>query len=272
MKIRAGVPVPYPKIRGDARFITYPCYAEVKIDGEANVYAKGMLMSKASGKIRTDFHVTNLLQQIVDDDTILFGELYWGEGKAGALYDFLSHANDDHLNFTIFDAVHPSIYKAPYEDRKEWIINNILNHKLWQYHSKHIWQYHSKHIGRVAITRPLYIKSKEELDTLIAENKAKGWEGLVIKEINSVLYTDHLIEQQILWTKIKHKYTGDYEVATIDPYQERMEVLVGSRKVGVKLVNKYKPFIKVGNIVEIEHQGVLSGGGLRHPAFFGKVK
>ena len=50
-----------------------------------------------------------------------------------------------------------------------------------------------------------------------------------------------------------------------------MEVVVGSKIVGCKLVNKYKPFVKIGDTVEIEHMGVLSGGGLRHPVYRGKV-
>ncbi|MDD5496765.1 MAG: hypothetical protein PHP46_06705, partial [Candidatus Omnitrophica bacterium] len=55
------------------------------------------------------------------------------------------------------------------------------------------------------------------------------------------------------------------------PAQERIEVLVhngaNSKPVGVKVMNKVKATLKVGDIVEIEHQGILSQGGLRHPVF-----
>ena len=57
-----------------------------------------------------------------------------------------------------------------------------------------------------------------------------------------------------------------------------MEVMVRSascplgRVVGVKLVDKYKSRVKIGDVVTIEHQGILSGGGLRHPVYIPKER
>ena len=45
---------------------------------------------------------------------------------------------------------------------------------------------------------------------------------------------------------------------------------VAGRGVGVKVCNKDKALLKVGDDVKIEHQGVLSNGGLRHPVFKGR--
>lgn len=270
MKYHQGTVIPpYPHI--DGKTWAYPCYAENKKDGEANIYSNGVLISKASGRIRYDCPITNLLSQIVDNDTILFGELHWEDGKAGALYDFLSHAFDDKLKFTIFDVHNPKwTENMSYEDRKEWLMTNIREHPIYKKNNYEV--------GTVRIPSPNYIENEAMLTELIQKNKDEGWEGLVIKQPDSLLYAiggKGIIVSQQHWVKIKHKTTGDYEVRSISPTQERMEVWVGDkvkgRTVGVKLVNKYKPFVNVGDIVEIEHQGVLSSGGLRHPTFLGKV-
>ena len=266
MNISIGVQSPpYPKIRGELHNVRFPCYTEIKLDGEANIYSNGMLISKASGKVRTGFAVTQLLAKIVDNNTIIFGELHWGDGKSGALYDFLSHATDDLLNFTIFDVHNPTLNNADYETRREWIITNILGHKLWSCDCQ------------VRITRPMFIEDIQALDKYIKDNKDDGWEGLVVKNKDSVLFSGSLIEVQSGWVKVKHKTTGDYEVKAIDPILERMDIEVPLpntnvlRLVGVKLVNKYKPYVAEGDWVEIEHQGQLTQGGLRHPNFMGKV-
>ena len=271
MKIAQGnMPCPYPLIRGDLSNVIFPCYAETKLDGESDVYSNNHLISKASGKIRTDCPITNTLNKIVPNTVILFGELHWGEGKAGALYDFLSHAKDDKLNFSIFDVFYPNSENQSYLDRREWLINNVLPKLKGQ--------------SQVNITKPYLIEDKEDLDDVIAKNKAEGWEGLVLKQGGGLLYAiGHGIIESQSWVKIKHTYTGDYEVMMIDPKLERMEVNVlrlglwqGQQKcslnlVGVKLVNKYKPLVSVGDIVEIEHMGVLAQGGLRHPTFKAKI-
>lgn len=266
MNIQVGTQSPpYPKIRGELHNIRFPCYTEIKLDGEANIYSNGMLISKASGKIRTGFAVTQTLAKIVDNNTIIFGELHWGDGKSGALYDFLSHATDDKLNFTIFDVHHPTLGIADYETRREWMIEHILGSKHWTCDCQ------------VRITRPMFIENRVALDKYIQDNRDDGWEGLVVKNKDSVLFSGSLIEVQQGWVKIKHKTTGDYEVIGIDPVLERMDICVPlpntnvNRTVGVKLVHKYKPHVAVGDWVEIEHQGQLTQGGLRHPNFMGKV-
>lgn len=258
----AGNIPPYPHI--DGKDVRFPCYAEVKLDGEANIYASGCLISKASGKIRTACPITNTLSKIVDKVTMLFGELHWEDGKAGALYDFLSHAKDDKLNFTIFDVYHPTLDGADYETRREWLISNILNNAIWKGQSRNVY-------GAVRVTRPMFIENLIELNELVKNNQQDEWEGLVTKNPKSILYSGGLRSSQTQWVKLKHKTTGDYQVINISTTQERMDIRVGHRECGVKLVNKYKPYVKVGDMVEIEHMGVLAAGGLRHPVFRGKV-
>ena len=71
------------------------------------------------------------------------------------------------------------------------------------------------------------------------------------------------------WVKMKKREMVQCEVWKIDPVLERIEVRVvgGSKDIGVKVPNKIKFKLNVGDLVEIEHMGVLSKGGLRHPCF-----
>jgi len=264
MQITTNQAIPsYPKIVGNEANISYPCYAEIKLDGEANVYYNESLTSKASGKIRRDFPVVRTLSWIMHEiglpNAMLFGELFWGEGKAGALYDFLSHQKDDNLRFCIFDIYDPTLDGKGYEERREAMIS-ILDSKAYADQDK------------VLMTKPHYLEVPNDLLALIASNKLQGWEGLVVKNKDSVLYANgSMIMNQTGWVKIKHKATGDYVVSHIDPIQERMDVNVNGRLVGCKLVNKYRPFVHVGDVVEITHMGILSNQGLRHPSFTGKI-
>ena len=74
---------------------------------------------------------------------------------------------------------------------------------------------------------------------------------------------------------MKKKDENGYHIVVIDPTRERIEVRVNSaihsRNVGVKVPNDVKKTLMIGQIARIEHQGILSGGGLRHPVFKGVV-
>ena len=67
------------------------------------------------------------------------------------------------------------------------------------------------------------------------------------------------------WVKLKHRRTADCKIHAIDPILERMDIEFRNRTVGCKLPHKYKSGVSVGDVVEIEHMGVLTGDGLRHP-------
>lgn len=255
MKVVSGSNIPaYPKIRGDLANIHYPCYLETKLDGEANVYFSGYLISKSSGKIRYDFPVTAHLKPQFDDKTVLFGELYWEEGMFGALYDLLSHANDKDLKYGIFDVGHQNIDGATYEERREWLLQRFTPTPFC----------------RMIDTQ--YCESRTELDAALKANKQNGYEGMVVKNADSILISNgQVIITQTGWVKLKHKFTDDCVLCSLDPTLERGEVqLQSGRTCGVKIVNKYKKHVKVGDVLEIEHQGILSGGSLRHPVYRGK--
>ena len=259
MKIAKGQVPPYPRIRGKMIDIRYPCYVEWKLDGEANVYHNSTLINKSSGKTRTDFPVTTLLEATFDVNTVLFGELYWADGKAGALYSLLSHAKDDALKFGVFDAIHPDIANANYEDRRAWLSDKFTNSPI---------KLSEKHVH---IIDAVYCETPDEVEAQVGDSKVLGYEGVVVKNVDSrLILNGRLIQQQLGWVKRKHIETVDVPITHIDEMLERMEIEYNGRKVGVKLNNKYKPSVKVGDVVEVEHMGVLNGGGLRHPVYRGK--
>jgi len=75
--------------------------AEIKLDGEFNylhIDKTGVSTVNKSGKVRSGW-----LKWEGTEHTTLIGELYYGAGKAGQLYDLLSHQDSDDLNFRAFD-------------------------------------------------------------------------------------------------------------------------------------------------------------------------
>ena len=244
MKISKQNPMPYPECRGST--ITYPCYAELKLDGELNWYDSGKLINK-SGKTRTDCPITNELSNCKD---ILIGELYLNYGRSGELYEFLKHQKSDNLLYCVFDIL---LRDLSYEDRREHLLGTV------------------KETDHVKIVPTWYIENKQELDELKQQLFNLNYEGLVVKRPQSRFRVGPLD-----WVKIKHKDQSDFTIKHVDPSQERAEVWVptpgGGSIVGVKIANKYKPRLRPGHNITIEHQGILKDGGLRHPVYIPKEK
>ena len=261
----------FPELRGRLSQIRYPAYVEAKIDGEMNWYvpmAPDMFLPgtedapyliNKSGKMRMDFPVVDELPQIGPK---LLGELYWDAGKAGDLYEFLKHQTDDELKYCVFDVNMP----GPYTHRREWLKKNI------------------KTTPHVTVASAIEVYSKRDAVWNYHNLINEGYEGVVVKNADS-----RFTMGPCGWVKLKKKDTTNYIVNAIDPDRERIEILVptvdgDNRKsifshglggwfvpVGVKVSDKDKADLKVGDIVTIEHQGVLSNGGLRHPIFKGKI-
>ena len=247
------------KLRGSPSQIEYPCWAEIKMDGEYTWLVKtdaSCYTVNKYGLCRLNYPITESAKRLKGaslGDFILIGELYYGDGKKGRLYDLLSHKESDALNFMPFDIVQfkgVSVGKATLVDRLEMMHElgvdpTIQNH------------------GRV-------IDDKEQLNEYCEWVKEQGYEGIVVKGLEGVL-----IFGPCNWIKLKYKDQSDFRVTLIDPVKERIEVVVYTpttlRQVGCKCSNKDKATLKVGDTVTIEHQGILAQGGLRHPVFKGKV-
>lgn len=243
MLISKGKPQQIPELRGQLETLRYPAYVEAKIDGEPNWFKNDNgtchLINK-SGKIRLSCPITEELKHI---EYPLLGELYWGDGKAGSLYELLKHQTDDRLKFMVFDVDLP----RPYIQRRRWLRRYI------------------KATDHVSVIDNYLAYSAVNVMYFYNYLTSNGYEGVVVKSHDS-----RLIMGPCPWIKIKKKETIDLKVVAISSTQERIEVLNNDKRVGVKCLNKDKVNLKVGDVVEIEHQGVLSGDGLRHPVFIRK--
>jgi len=262
MKVYKTYPVEFPKLRGSLDALKYPAFVEPKYDGELNkaiCYGNAKLSNK-SGKIRYDCPITNDIQWIVGSDFYqLLGELYFPPGHRGDLYNLLKNQNSDELHFVVFDIISLStkeksitICKEPLIKRKEILLEMFRN----------------KQSANVELISVDFCNNKKEVMESYEKWIARGFEGAVAKSINSRYSSDY-----VNWVKLKKKDRSNFVVTKVDPTLERIEITVGgTKKVGVKCLEKYKKNIKVGDIVEIEYQGILSTGGLRHPVLISTGK
>lgn len=219
----------------------YPAIVEIKYDGELNLFDHGVLINKY-GTTRENFTaIAN-----IPHNCVLLGELFTGQGKAGELYNLLSNkTNDDALTYEPFDILE---YNGV-DMRKETLSRrrNILDELC------------------PTVTYE-WADNKNEVMEIYEEIISLGYEGCVVKSLESQ-YRDGPCS----WVKLKHKDQSDYKVTLVEPLLERIEVDVAGVIVGCKCPNKYKKSVKVGDLVTIEHQGVLASGSLRHPVFIRKA-
>jgi len=251
--------ITFPQLRGSLAGLHYPCMAEIKYDGEFNYLSltesDACLINKY-GTVKRDFPMLNDIVKVLRDNKTVSAtfvcELYWNTGKLGALYEFLAHKKDDACKLCLFDIIElngVNIRTEDYLDRKErmqeagvdkwlpkcWVVNDIPD---------------TEH------------RFKEVTDD--------GWEGITVKSFNG-----SYVSGPCSWVKMKFKDQSDYEVVLVDSTKERIEIVAlypnGIRvTVGVKASNRYKKHISIGDMVTVEHQGVLASGSLRHPVLIAK--
>jgi ATP-dependent DNA ligase len=186
----------------------------------------------------------------IPPNSLLYGELYHGDGKMGALYDLLSNKLSDKLRLAIFDAKMiggMDISMLPLIERREHIIK-CFGYVNWAHCVETYW-----------------CEDAYDIESAFQEAVARGYEGVVVKQANSQLQ----FGASCTWVKLKYTATADLRICAIDPSQERIECELPNyyKPLGVKVMNKIKQTLHVGDIVEIEHYGVLAQGGLRHPVF-----
>lgn len=192
----------------------------------------------------------------VKKSLISIGELTHGTGLFGDLYKLLSNKDGKkgNLRFHTFDIIE--------HDGKDFRDVPLIDRL--------------KHIDKMPIFRTVYsiVNDEEGVNEEFKKFHESGFEGIVVKNMH-----ERLIMGPNSWVKIKYKDQSDYFVSKIDPILERIEVatifvdkeVAIKKQCGVKVINKIKRTLKIGDLVTIEHQGVLSDGGLRHPVFIKKV-
>jgi hypothetical protein len=252
-----------PELRGSIESIRFPCFGEIKYDGEANEiwYNKDTTISIATcnkyGTARDSWSKLDIIATYLEQKGIkearFLAELHYGDGKKGDLYQLLSHKDDDNLSIRIYDIIN---------------IDNVLGTTINLIDRKEM---------LLDIFGPIYYVVKSEVinNRKQAEEYFKavtkiGYEGVVLKPFDG-----RLVLGPCNWVKLKDKDQNDYQIAMIDPTRERIEIKIptlGQTPVfcGVKVVNKYKKNLKIGDWVTIEHQGVLESGSLRHPVYIHK--
>lgn len=240
-------------------WIHLPAFADIKYDGEycvadtrGGVHGYPKLIN-SYGKARVDCPILRELPP----ESVFYGELTWNGGFNGELYSLLSHKTDDELFMYVFDVSileGRDVTKLPLMDRRELLLNML---GLWRQGS-------SMHVATV---NSYYCDDKVDIEEAFGAATRDGYEGVVIKQANQVLN----FGASCTWVKLKHTLNADLKVIAIDPSQERIECeLPNRRPLGVKVMNKIKQTLQVGDMVEIQHYGVLNGGGLRHPVFIRK--
>jgi ATP-dependent DNA ligase len=265
---KISIKPPCPELRGNLAGMKYPAIAEIKSDGEfcfIHVDPTECFTVNKYGTVRQEFNkLVDIAQYVLGAgkhmSATFLGELCINDGKAGELYTLLSNKKNDALQLYVFDIIELDKKDLRNEDlitRKE-ILNEVLGGLK------------STISPVVMVYNDIQVKAHFEYAV------DKKWEGIVVKSL-----TGKLLLGPIDWVKIKAKDQTDYKVHLVDTTQERIEVevpLPGIQTatglnyvvVGCKAPNKYKQHIKVGDLVTIEHQGILSSGSLRHPVLIAK--
>lgn len=241
--------IPELNIRNSIYNIKFPAFADIKYDGELNHVVLTELDSFCINKYGKQRKSFPSLQIISDElrkqgirECIMVTELIYGKGLLGNLYDFLSNKTSDSLNLRVFDILFINEERLgirPLLDRKE-IMHDIF---------RNITQF---------LAGTCFIENSRELETFYKETIHAGYEGLVVKNADG-----SFLKQA--WAKAKFTDTNVYKVTYIDLVKERIEIIRGTKPIGVKAANKYKKHIKVGDLVTVRHYGVLKSGSLRNP-------
>ncbi len=267
MKLTKGSQYPNqpPELRGALNNMRYPAFAEQKYDGEftwivittENLTRKIHTVNKY-GTERRDFPALNELLECTEgvEQAVLMAELYYGDGTNGSLYKLLSNKQSDDLNIKVFDIAeydNEDIRHKPLIDRKELLYSLLSKKPMY-------------------LLKEKVVQDMQEVQAFFELCTETGkFEGIVVKPMDSPL-----IYGPCNWVKIKDKDQTAYPVVLIDAVKERIEVVcpvAGTTKtinVGVKVSNKDKATLSIGDMVIIEHQGVLESGSLRHPVFISK--
>lgn len=245
------------KLRGRESFMVFPVIADIKYDGEFSEIS--YCPDKKEWTTRNKYGLVRTFKGTKNPDlnvsAVFWGELVCNGGAKNSLYELLKNKNDiNKISIKIFDVLWVGKTYVGTQSllaRKQLIKTIVKDESI--------------------IAESMIIKSKQELEELKRKIfKEDKWEGIVIKDMFGII-PENFKGGVLPWCKIKDKDIIEARVETISKIQERMEVkyeLAGNiGSCGVKLCSRDKTKLKEGDMVLIEHQGILNGGGLRHPVY-----
>lgn len=282
--------LPVMRIRGNPDFISYPVFAEIKLDGELQFLkvsnGEALLFNKPKyGRIRYDCPITEMARDL--PNCLLVGELYYGEGKD--FYELLRHKVDNDLKIAVFDILTyqgKDLKDLPYSKRKLYLYE--LGLKFFDHIYPRINDPITLIYSKLIPFEEALIKYKDEIINY-------GYEGLVLKRGDSTYFDG----QTGKWWKLKKELTADLPVIG---FAKKAKIL--SLLLGIKRGSKLEPLAFVGGgfslkeketlrevlskhivgetkdaylvkpclMVEVTHQGVIKSSdgkisSLRHPIF-----
>ena len=260
---------PYPELRGSLSGLKYPVIMDPKADGEFIFICISDTYEFCVNKYGTTYEffpaLNNIkphLNMMKHKSATFLAELCVGKGRAHQLYTLNSSKNENHakdLQLFIFDVLEidgADLRNEELISRKE-LLGTIFT------------------MGHNYCPKVEIGNNEKDVEEFFKFCVGEGFEGIVLKPL-----TGKLVLDSCEWVKVKYKDQTNYTVIYVDNTQERIEIAAhipvnnpahpGTIAVGVKAPNKYKKHIKLGDVVTIEHQGVLESGSLRHPVLIPK--
>lgn len=279
--------LPFMEIEGQG--FTFPCRAEIKLDGEFQyvIKRKGKLYlanKPEHGRIRTDMPVLNEIEDKIPDDSVFLAELVWGRGDD--FYAFARHKLDPNCSLGFFGCVR-------FAGKQIW--------NDWTYvATRDLLEQQKFYTPNAVLIPSVIVANEQELDDLYEIIVNGGYEGLIAKTPESK-YTNKVTYE---WTKRKYETEGDFVIMGYQSGTKRakmLSVLVGHLVDGVVVPLSYvgggfgidtvpketmltvlqgivtgnkgdEIYVEQKLVVEIKYSGVIrkedgSVNSLRHPQF-----
>jgi DNA ligase-1 len=175
--------------------VTYPCYAQPKLDGMRSLGDKSSFMSRTGKNVDT---VTHINFDYIDE--ILDGELYAHGKTFQEVMRMVKKKSEKTLDikYHVYDVV----MDLPFNERRNWIMINLQN------------------IPGLEIVETFFIESKAELAHYHSLNLARGYEGTMVRH-SEESYQVNKRSGQLL--KYKDFLDDVYEIIDIVPSESRPE-------------------------------------------------
>lgn len=234
-----------PKLRGTMSDIHFPAWIEVKRDGEFNV----ALVSRSEMTTKNKYGLVRIMPFMPFDygcgTAIFMGELCYGEGHKNDIYKLNANKfSDEDIKFYPFDILELN--------GRDTVDEDLLTRL--------------EIMGSIGINATgKIVESEEDIQNYYDNAIQKGYEGVVIKNVDERLIT----KGRCCWYKKKYKDRTNFEVVMVDTSRDRIEIDVRGNNVGVKATQQQKQNLKAGDIVTIKHQG-FTKHAIRHPVFIKK--